>query len=236
MVYETIDEWIREENGHQASRADQLITAYWFYRNDITAVKDRHRRTSAVEEDLGERLDHEVATVLQNLADIGVLDKVEPSTDTFILKERTNEGFFSPDDEEFPPALYEEISRLVYDLHLREGRAGDGGFPGPLQPPTTDPVGDGGQIPSDDEEGPSLRQFVAEWLDIPPVDVEEALIEDDDPVTSMELFDGLVEAIKASDVVERGVDYDQMGWRNRANQWSLSETATHIEENESLPI
>lgn len=236
MSYETIDEWIREENGHQDSQADQVITAYWFYRNDISVVDDRNRRTSAAEEVLGERLDHEVDTVLNNLADIGVLEKFEPPTETFIRNERTNEAFFSPADEDFPPSLYEEISRLVFDLHLREGQADGGEFPGPLQPPTTDPVGDGGQLPSNNDGGPSLRRFIAEELEVPSSEVEQALVEDDDHVECMEQFDRLVEAIRESDDVERGVDYDQVGWRNRANRWSLSETAKHIEDNESLPV
>lgn len=40
----------------------------------------------------------------------------------------------------------------------------------------------GGQIPWDEEEGPSLRQFVVEWLDVPTLEVEETLVEDGDPL------------------------------------------------------
>lgn len=238
MAYDTIDGWIREENGHQPSLEDQLITASWFYRNDITVTDDDDRRTSQVEETLQDRLDHEVAGVLDNLADIGVLEKNEPSTRRFIQNERTGDAFFTPDDEDFPPNLFGEISRLVYDLHLREGESESGRFPGQLQLPTIAPVADGDE--SGVTVGPEgicrLRQFIADELEVDPLDVEPALVEPEDPVECMEQFDDLVEAIKESDEVERKLEYDHVGWRNRANRWTLSETAKRIEENESLPI
>lgn len=237
MSYDTIDEWIREENGHQPSRPDQLITAYWFYRNDITVSDDDDRRTSQVREKLQDRLDHEVAQVLDNLAEIGVLDKREPPTRVFIQNERTRDAFFTPNDEGFPPNLFEEISRLVYDLHLREGEGERGRFPGQLRLPTIAPVADGGESGTtmESEDTYPFRQFIADELEVDPLDVEEALVEPDDPVECMVQFDDLVEAIKESDDVERELEYDQVGWRNRANRWTLSETAKRIEENESLP-
>lgn len=52
----------------------------------------------------------------------------------------------------------------------------------------------------------------------------------------MEQFDNLVTAIKESDEVVRGLDYDLVGWRHRANRWTLSKTAQRVEVNESLPV
>lgn len=238
MTYDRIDEWIREENGHQPSHPDQLITASWFYRNDITVSDDNDRRTSQVKESLQDRLDHEVAGVLDNLADIGVIEKNEPSTRRLILNERTRDAFFTPNDEDFPPNLFEEISRLVYDLHLREGEGKSGRFPGQLQLPTIAPVADGGGsgATAGTDDICQFRQFIADELEIDPPDVEGALVEPDDPVECMMQFDTLIEAIKESDEVERKREYDQIGWRNRANRWTLSETAKRVEENESLPI
>ena len=238
MTYDTIDEWIREENSHQPSSPDQLITAYWFYRNDITILDEDDRRTSQVGESLQDRLDHEVDQVLNNLADIGILKKREPPTRVFIQNKRTRDAFFTPNDEDFPPNLFAEISRLVYDLHLREGEGERGRFPGPLRLPTIAPVADGGESGSTTETKDTyqFRQFIADDLEVDPFDVEEALVGPDDPVECMVQFDSLIETIKESDEVERKLEYDQVGWRNRANRWTLSATAKRIEENESLPI
>jgi hypothetical protein len=237
MPYETIEQWIKEENGHQASTVDQILTAYWLYRNEITVPHGKKKRTSEVDNALDQRLDHETDTVLENLLKINVVEKFEPPSRVFIQNERTNDAFFSPNDEAFPPSLFGEISRLVYNIHLQEGRGEDGSFPGQLHPPEISPVADGGD-PSAEEtpQRRSLRAFIAEELDVPPSDVERALVGFDDIIECMEQFDELVESIKESDEVSREVEFDQVGWRNRANRWALSETAKNIEENESLPI
>lgn len=238
MPYANIDEWIREENGHQASHKDQIITAYWFYRSDVIVSHGVNRRTSEIRDELEEILDYDVEVVLDNLADIGVLEKTEPSSRVFIRNERTGDAFFSPADDEFPPNLYKEISRLVYDIHLREGLGEEGPYPGRLQVPTIAPVADGGNretFPTDDGHS-NLRLFVANQLGVDPSDVEDALVEPDDHVDCMEQFDDIVSAIIDSDAVTRRIDYDRVGWQNRANRWSLSETAKRVEENETLPI
>lgn len=236
MTFETIEDWIREENGHQDSCVDQILVAYWLFRNDVTVVDDEERRTAQLRDGLEERLDHKVERALENLAEIGVVEKFEPPTRVFIRNERIGDAFFSPGHEDFPPSLFEEISRLVYDIHLKEGQAEDGSYPRQLRPPDIEPVADGGdgsKVNSDPDR--SLRNFVADELGAPPKNVEEALVDFDDPVPCMEQFAELVEAIKESDEVSRGVEYDRVGWQNRANRWSLSETAKRIEENESLP-
>lgn len=238
MSNNTIDEWIREENGHQASDVDQVLTAYWFYRNGITVNNDVDRRTAEVKDALEERLDHEVETVLENLAEIGVLEKKEPPTRVFIQNERTGDAFFSPTDEDFPPNLYREISRLVYDIHLQEGQGDGGAFPQRLSRPTLTPATDGGDVDpeTDNDDSLQLRQFVATELDAESPEVEQALVAPDDTIECMEQFDDLVTAIKKSDEVVRGLDYDQVGWRHRANRWTLSKTAQRVEVNESLPV
>ena len=236
MAYDTIEDWIRDENGHKASDVDQILVAYWLFRNDVTVVDNDERRTSQLRTELADRLDHEVETALENLNRIGVVEKFEPPSRVFIQNERTGEAFFSPNDEAFPPSLYEEISRLVYDIHCREGQAGDGEFPGELHPPEVAPIADGGEeTPESTGDDRPLRAFVAAELDVAPPDVERALVDFEDVIPCMEQFDELVEAIAGSEDVTRGVAYDRVGWRNRANRWALSETATRVEENESLP-
>lgn len=235
MPHETIEQWIQEENGHQASTVDQILTAYWLYRNEITVPHGKEKRTSEIDDALDQQLDHETDTVLKNLQDIDIVEKFEPPSRVFIQNERTNDAFFSPNDEAFPPKLFEEISRLVFDVHLQEGRGEDGLFPGQLHPPEISSVTDGGD-PSIEEttQSRSLRAFIADELGVSPADVEQALVSFDDVIECMEQFDELIESIKESDEVSRGVEYDRVGWRNRANRWSLSETAKHVEENQSL--
>lgn len=237
MPRETIEQWIQEENGHQASTVDQILTAYWLYRNEITVPHGKKKRTSEIDDALDQQLDHETDTALENLQKIDVVEKFEPPSRVFIQNERTSDAFFSPNDEAFPPNLFEEISRLVFDVHLQEGRGEDGPFPGQLHPPEISSVADGG-YPSTEEttQSRSLRAFIAEELGVPPTDVEQALVDFDDVIECMELFGELIESIKESNEVARGVEYDRVGWRNRANRWAISETAKNIEENESLPI
>lgn len=236
MEYTTVEDWIEGENGHQASVEDQQIVAVWFYENDITIPEDEDRRTSEVRDEVGDRLEHDVETALDNLSDIGVLDKEEPASRQFIRNERTNEAFFSPNAEDFSPSLYEELSRLIYDIHLREGQNERGPYPGGTHVPSIAPVANGGRPLETSSEGThsGLRQFVASELDVPPAEVEDALVEPEDIVEQMVQFDDLIEAIKESDDVERGLGYDQVGWRNRANRWSLSTIAKGVMENESL--
>lgn len=238
MSYDCIDEWVREEHDHLPTVGDQLITSYWFYRNEITVQADEKCRTSEVDDAIGERLDHEgIHDVLDHLADLGVLEKYSPPQRTMISHERKGNMFPSPNHEDFPPELHEEISRLLYDLHLREGDGESGLFPGSLHLPSIAPVTDGGVVPSNSGEiqGRSFREFLAAELEVDPSFIEETLVAPDDIGDRMNQFDSLVEAIKESDEFERGLDYDQIGWRGRADKWALSEYAQRIEVNESLP-
>jgi len=236
MAYETIEDWIREENGNQPSHIDQILVAYWLFRNDVTIDDNEDRRTSQLRDELEDRLDHEVERALENLAEIGVVEKFEPPTRVFIRNERTGDAFFSPHDEEFPPNLFEEISRLVYDIHLRERLAENGPYPGQLHPPEIASIADGGDASAEDSgDDQLLRSFVADELSVSPEEVEQALVDFDDPIPCMEQFADLIEAIKESDEVTRRVEYDRVGWQNRANRWALSQTAKRVEKNESLP-
>lgn len=130
------------------------------------------------------------------------------------------------------------MSRLIYDVHLRERINERGSYPGDLHVPSIAPVADGGRPPAttSDDENCALREFVATELGVSPDSVEEALVAPEDAVSQMEQFEPIVEAIKDSEELERGLEYDQVGWRNRANRWALSKKAQRIEVNESLPI
>ena len=87
----------------------------------------------------------------------------------------------------------------------------------------------------DDGEPPkTLRGVAADAMDVGATEVESALTDPDESIEQMNRFDSVVKAVKENEKVSRGRDYDEMGWRNSALRWSLSERATHMEENQSL--
>ena len=109
--------------------------------------------------------------------------------------------------------------RLIVGGHIlrHEGEDGTGGD-------------DQGEVPSE-----TLRSVARDALDVDEKDVENALTSPDDPIERMILYDSVVKAIKDSDGVSRSRDYDEMGWRNSALRWTLSERAAHLQANQSLP-
>lgn len=220
-TYTTLDDWIRTENEGQPSTEDQAVIGRWFFDHGITVINDKVATTSTVEENVDHRIGHETRTCLDNLEDIGVLVEIElPGNDTYIRNHRTGENFFNPPAREFVPLLNEEIHRLIDDLSSRERE--------PLQ------VADGGTDEAEEEAEPTLREVAAEALETEESDVEAALTDPDDPFERMERFDPVVKAIKDNESVSRKRNYDEMGWRNKALRWSLSQRAAHMESNQSI--
>ena len=215
-----IEDWIRTENEADASVADQVKVAKWFWKRDITTLQDRVARTSQVSDGTEHWLEHQVRTCLDNLEEIGVLIQFDPpGSGRYIRNHRTGENFYDPSTREFVPLLEEDLSRLLADLASR-----------------TEPSlqrADGG----DDEvemSAETLRNVVKNALDTGVGDIEAALTSPDDPIERMSRYDSIVKAIKDSDDVSRDGNYDEMGWRNSALRWALSERAARMEANESI--
>lgn len=225
VIYRSLEQWIRGEHSDQPSCDDQVITAYWFVDNDITEISEKKERTSFVKEQLEHRLHHKVSRVLSNLEEIDVLVLIEPAgSGGCILHERTEERFFEPAKKEYVPYLDEEVSRFIEDMHTQEQESED---EQPL------PATDGGAEDSE-EPKPTLRSVAASELEVVPSAVEEVLTQRQDQFERMDDFDGVIASIKASEEVARGGEYDQMGWRNFANKWTLSRQAARMEQNEAL--
>jgi hypothetical protein len=218
-TYNNLEDWIRTENEGQDSVNDQIIVARWFLNRDITVVEDRVARTSQVQERVEHRLEHLVRTSLDNLEEIGVLAQFEPpGSGYYIRHHRSGENFYDPEAREFVPLLEEELSRFLDDLSSRSEERLE--------------MADGGV---DDGEPPkTLRGVAADAMDVGATEVESALTDPDESIEQMNRFDSVVKAVKENEKVSRGRDYDEMGWRNSALRWSLSERATHMEENQSL--
>lgn len=215
-----LEGWIRTENEADDSVADQVTVAKWFWKRDITTLQDRVARTSQVSEGTEHCLDHQVRTCLDNLEEIGVLVQFDPpGSGQYIRHHRSGENFYDPSSREFVPLLEEDLSRFLDDLGSR-------GEP-PLQ--RADGGDDVAEVPPQ-----TLRKVAGDALDVDEEDVESALTSPDDPIERMNRYDSVVKAIKDSDEISRNRDYDEMGWRNSALRWSLSERANHIEANKSL--
>jgi len=218
---DNIEDWIRAENEADDSVADQVTVAKWFWKRDITTLQDRVARTSQVSDGTEHRLDHKVRTCLDNLEEIGVLIQFDPpGSGQYIRHHRTGENFYDPSSRDFVPLLEEDLSRFLDDLASR------------TEPPLQ--RADGGDSEAE-VSLETLRCIAGEALDIDEGDVESALISPDDPIERMTRYDSVVKAIKDSDVVSRNRDYDEMGWRNSALRWALSERAAHLQANQSLP-
>jgi hypothetical protein len=216
-----LEDWIRTENEEDDSVADQVTVAKWFWKRDITTLQDRVARTSQVSEGTEHRLDHQARTCLDNLEEIGILVQFDPpGSGRYIRHHRSGENFYDPSTREFVPLLEEDLSRFLDDLASRS------------EPPLQ--RADGGD---DEAEVPSqtLRIVARDALNVDEEDVRSALTSPDDPIERMNRYDSVVNAIKDSDDVSRNRDYDEMGWRNSALRWSLSERAAHLQANQSLP-
>ena len=232
MDSDNIEELIRKEDAGNCV-GDQITTAYWFYNNDVTAPKNREKRTAEIIEALAEKLNHEPETVIGNLVSIDVLERVSTAgSRTYIRNHRTEDNFYTPNEEGYLEQLNEEITRFLLDI-LEQVRA---------QKPT---AADGGS----EESVPTIREVAADAIDVTPDELVYALTgtlefiaevpepEDDeeikleDPVKRMNNFDSAVKAVMAHNEVERGRDYEPMGWRNVANRYTLTQRATAIEDN-----
>ncbi|MCU4971130.1 hypothetical protein OB955_00055 [Halobacteria archaeon AArc-m2/3/4] len=232
---DNIEELVREEDAGSCVE-DQVTMAYWFYNNDVTAPKDREKRTAEIIEALAEQLDHEPETVIGNLVSIEVVERVPTSgSGTYIRNHRTEDNFYTPNEDGFLEQLKEEITRLLLDI-LEQEQA---------QKPTAADGGSG-------EDVPTIRTIAAEAVGVIPDNLVYALtgtlefvtevpelvddeeIELEDPVERMNNFDSAVKAIIAHDEIERGRNYEPMGWRNVANRYTLTQRAAAIEDNHSV--
>lgn len=232
---DNIKELIHEEGAGNCVD-DQVTMAYWFYNNDVTSSKDHEKRTAEIIEALAKELEHEPETVIGNLVSIEVLERVPTSgSGTYIRNHRTENNFYTPDEDGFLDELKKEITHLLLDIQEQER----------TQKST---VADS----SSNKGVPTIREVAAEAIDVTPDDLVYALtgtlkfiteipdlkddeeIDLDDPVERMNNFDSVVNAIVSHDEVERGRNYEPMGWRNVANRYTLTQRAAAIEDNHSV--
>lgn len=229
-----IEEWIRYENSGDCVD-DQVQMAYWFWENEVIEPEDRWKRTTEVGEALEDTLNHGPRTVIENLNEIGVLE-LNPGGETkYIRKHRTEDNYWTPEEDGFVDAITDEITRFLLDMRdqerVRHGALADGGS---------------------NDDSRSIREIAAEALEVAPDEVVSELtgtlefIEEvpepakegqlilDDPVERMNRYDTASSAVIDHEDVERGRNYEPMGFRNQSNRYTISETAVAVERNKSL--
>lgn len=230
-----IEDLVREEDAGDCVE-DQVTMAYWFYDNDVTEPNDREKRTAEVIDALDDQMEHEPETVIGNLVGIDVLDRVPTrGSGTYIRNHRTEDNFYTPNEDGYLAQLKEEITRLLLDIREEERTSNH------------DNKND-----EDNSKTTSLRAIAADAIDVTPDNLVYALtgtiefisevpeleadeeIELDDPVERMNNFDSAAKAIIESNEVEPGRNYESMGWRNVANRYTLTRRAVAIEENHSV--
>lgn len=212
---------IESENGHQPSKGSQKLIAKWFVENEVAEHLDRQKRTSEVEDVLDEQTECEVSTCLKNLTRIDILTEVGSGGGSYIMHHRTGTPFWSgPGGKKFRALLQEEIERLLGDLEPAEKSA--------------PAVSDGGSLTKREVIATRLTERGSIDVDPSPSQVEEAIQAPADPVTRMERLDIAVEAVEESDHVDKGANYEPMGWRNPANKYTLTRHWYETSVNASL--
>lgn len=214
MRYRSAEEWIRAENSNHDSVEDQIWLSKWFAAEGLFISDEELRRTQAIIEEVEDETEYAPKTSMDHLEEIGVLGEREPQGgNTLIMCERADEIFFTPEAEEFPPILAEEIDRFIRDMKEDDKRLM--------------PLADGG---SESEEKVTIRDVTSEALEVNREEVEEEILGTADVGERMVKYEKAVEAVKESDTVERGKEYDVIGWRNRAHWWGLSKRAEALLE------
>jgi hypothetical protein len=203
----SLAERLRARNEGQDSLADQITVAETVRELDAGPEADGVTR-SKLHEQVGHELAFDLSTVLENLTETELVERVEPAgPTTFAIDERSDEivnGAVGEAAEQNLSALQDHLDSEIYTT--------------PSDPGATIAVADGA--------GRTVRHVLAEAFDVPPVDVSSEL-DRGDPV---ETLNSAVRAIKADESVESREGYGQIVFRSAANRYRLTETAV-AEEN-----
>lgn len=214
---EDLEKFIREESGRAQCKDDLVLTANWFIDMELITEEDAVR-TSVIENRLGDAWNHNKYTILNDhLAEMGVLDVLEPDgPETFILDEMTGE-FLMGDDVDLAAHVDDYVSRFIDHMHEAEEEL--------------TAVADGGEeeAPDEDEEKDptTLRGVAAEALEVKREEVEDEMT-DGGTIERMQSLDDVVGAVKSNDEVEKRDDYDQIGFRRSANRYKLNDDLAHL--------
>lgn len=201
-------EQLRARNEGQDSLADQIAVAETVRELDAGPKADGVTR-SELHEQVGHELAFDLSTVLENLTETELVERVEASgPPTFVVEERSSEvvnGAVREAAEQNLSALRDHLDSEIYTT--------------PSDPDAAITVADGA--------GRTVRHVLAEAFDVPPADVSSELHRGD-PV---ETVNSAVRAIKADESVESREGYGQIVFRTAAHRYRLTEAAVFEENN-----
>lgn len=160
---------------------------------------------------MGLELDCNLDTAVSNLISADLLGSYEPGgPDWYIIRERDGEFVFGDD---FPPAVHDECNRAIEHIRSMDLSDEDG----------TPAVADGGEPLQTNDEGETLREVVADNIDIEPGELEDWL-NVGDPQTRREKLEKFVEMIEDSEAFSVPDTFDKIKLIPKGYRYHRSET------------
>ncbi|WP_430639108.1 hypothetical protein [Haloferax volcanii] len=155
---------------------------------------------------------------MSNLSQTDVIS-VDDSGGKFVLNKRLDKAFWSFEENEAEIAriLDEEVEALINDIREREK--------------TAQLAADGGE---EDRNSPSLREVVADVLEVESFEVELALLENQSAYEKLGMYSSVTKRLDSEEDLEMGDGYGYMGWHFVAHKYQLNKTGERLVENEQL--
>lgn len=216
--FDRLERHIRERKGDTHSVNDQVMVAKAFYKAGIGPEEEGIRRTDMLNS-LDVDIEYQPRTVLNHLADAGMLEQTAPPGPAFFaISERLDEivnGQVTDEAEANLDALIAHIDDELQLTALSRGAAERDGSQARASAPSV-AVADGA--------GRTIRSILASKFGIEPEQVANYL-RSDDPV---ERLNTAVEAIESSEEVTKSEDYGQIVFVRPAYRYRLTERAIDL--------
>ena len=210
MSFKDVVDDLRNRHSNHGSLADQILvlTLHQWVGTlpDEPALKKRE--LEELLDELGIELECTTDIVHRNLTQGGYLDSFQDESEPewWLIRER--DGTMVLDI--FEEAIDEESERAIN--HVQAMDWPDDG---------TQAVADGGEPPILNEDNQSLREEVAERLEIAPSNLESYLRSGEEDARR-EKLEAFVEAVEESDAFDKPKAYDKITWYPRGNQYHRS--------------
>lgn len=215
--FEELAEYIRTRNTHTQSLDDQVALAKALYRDGIGPDHEGMKSTE-LREELDTDLHHRSRTVLENLVEIDVVDRVKPAgPDVFAISERTDEivdGRVKQEAQRNLEALVEHV-----DDELQAVEVVDSTTERRDLTPDGEP-----SVALSDGAGTAIRSILAKEFGVAPEEVI-GYLRSGDPVDRL---DAAVDAIESSEEVAKSQEYGRILFVNPAYRYRLGETAVDL--------
>lgn len=213
MSLQTFADELRNRYSSESSIEDQITAIaihYWVG----THPDGPYLKTRELEElldELGLNLNTSLYnTVIPNLSEKGIIDGFQPDgqPNWWVIRQRDNEFVMG---DKFDPAIREERERII--SHIQSMDPAPDGEPGV--------AADGGTSPKTNDEGETLREVVAEGLDVPEDKLEDHLRNEGYQAQRSKIND-VVDIVQESNAFEKPDRYDKIVLRPSANKYHLT--------------